>query len=159
MLSYFTIMSMVVYFLLSLVLSLTMNTYFKFRFNQLINSFTFLSYIPTHYLDKMKDYYALLINKIVEHDKLKTIDLHEDEIFEIDTYDLFHRNDPNKSNSSKIRFINYENYYKWIFILLIFCLLNALNYVATSQIRDFFPSSETVIREVNDLMRSENRLL
>lgn len=99
---------MVGYFVLSLLLSLTMNTYFKFRFNQLINSFTFLSYIPTQYLEKMKDYYALLIAKVVEPDKLKTIDLHEDEVFEIDTYDLFHRNDPNKnSSSSKIRFINY----------------------------------------------------
>lgn len=150
---------MVVYFLLSLVLSFTINTYFKFRYNQLISSFTFLAYIPTHYLDKMKDYYALLITRVIETDKLKTIDLHEDEIFEIDTYDLFHRNDPNKTNSTKIRFVNYENYYKWIFILIVFCLLNSLNFLATSQIRDFFPSSQAVISEVNGLMRSENKLL
>jgi uncharacterized membrane protein len=50
MLNYFTICSMAVYFLLSLVLSLALNRYFKFRFDQLVQSFTFFSFIANYYL-------------------------------------------------------------------------------------------------------------
>lgn len=50
MLDYFTISSMAVYFLLSLVLSLALNHYFKFRFDQLVRSFTFFSSIANYYL-------------------------------------------------------------------------------------------------------------
>jgi hypothetical protein len=108
----------------------------------------------------MRDYYALLTATVVERDRLKAIDAHEDEVFDIDTYDLFHRNDSGKAAlTTKIKFINYENYYKWVFILLLFLLLNALNYYATSGIRDFFPVSQTVISSINSLMRSENKIL
>jgi hypothetical protein len=160
MLNWFTICSLVVYFILSLMLSVTLNRYFKFRFDQLILSFSFFSFVSNQYLEKMKDYYSLLMTGVVETEKLKAIDLHEDEVFEIDTYDLFHKNDLAKNGiSSKIKFINYENYYKWIFILLLFALLNTVNYLATQQVRNFFPDSQLVITQINDLMRSENKLL
>lgn len=108
----------------------------------------------------MKDYYAQLQGCVVESEKLKNIDLHEEELFSIDTYDLFHRSEGARpSLSSKIRFINYENYYKWISIILVLLLANGLNYLATLQIRNFFTPSQIVIAEINDLMRSENKLL
>jgi ABC-type sugar transport system permease subunit len=48
-LNFFTISSMVLYLILSLILAITLNNYFKFRFDQLIQSFTFFSYIPGQY--------------------------------------------------------------------------------------------------------------
>jgi hypothetical protein len=81
MLNYFTICSMLIYFILSLVLSVTLNNYFKFRFTQLYQSFNFFSYIPNQFLERMKEYYSLLLSTVVEPEKLKAIDVHEDEIF------------------------------------------------------------------------------
>ena len=49
---------MALYFLLSLLLALLTNRYFRFRFHQLPLSFTFFTYIPTYFLDKMHNYYA-----------------------------------------------------------------------------------------------------
>jgi hypothetical protein len=43
-------------------------------------------------------------------------------------------------------------------ILLLFCLFNTINYLATAQIRNFFSSSQTVITEISQLMRSENKI-
>ena len=78
----------------------------------------------------------------------------------MDTFDLFRKDNSLKSNlSSKIKFINYEKYLKWTFILLLFCLINLINYLAASQIRNFFPTSRTVIEKTTELMRSENKLL
>lgn len=54
MLNYFTICSMLVYFFLSFILSLALNHYFKFRFKQLAQSFTFFSFIANYYLERMK---------------------------------------------------------------------------------------------------------
>lgn len=96
---------------------------------------------------------------MVDRDRLKTID-DDEEVFGIDTYDLFHKNDSGRGGlSSKIRFMNYENYYKWLFILLLFVLANAINYITNMQVRNFFPVSQAVIYQVNNLMRSENQLL
>lgn len=64
-LNYFTIGSMLVYFFLSLVLSLALNHYFKFRLNQLGQSFTFFSFIANYYLERMKEYYAMLLSTVV----------------------------------------------------------------------------------------------
>lgn len=50
MLNYFTISSMLIHLVLSLVLSLALNHYFKFRFDQLIGSFSFFSHISNQYL-------------------------------------------------------------------------------------------------------------
>lgn len=151
---------MLLFLLLTLVLSIALNRYFRFRFDQVTHSFTFFTFVPTHYYDKMRDYYSLLIESIVEREKLKSIDADEEEVFSIDTYDLFHKTEQGRGGlSTKIRFMNYESYYKWLFILLVFVLANSMNYLATQRIRDFFPVSQSVIDQVNNLMRSENKML
>jgi hypothetical protein len=148
------------FFLLTLVLAFALNRYFRFRFDQLTHSFTFFTFVPSHYYDKMRDYYSLLIETIVDREKLKTIDADEEEVFSIDTYDLFHKAETGRGGLSvKIRLMNYESYYKWLFILLAFVLANSINYMATKHIRDFFPVSQAVIKQVNNLMRSENKML
>lgn len=73
MLDSLSLCSMVVYFLLSLVLSLALNHYFKFRFDQLAQSFAFFSFIANYYLERMKEYYAMLLSTVVEGEKLKAI--------------------------------------------------------------------------------------
>lgn len=65
LLSILTIISMILYSLVSLALGVALNHYFKFRFNQVINSFTFFSFISSHYIEKMKDYYSMLIVDVV----------------------------------------------------------------------------------------------
>lgn len=160
LLSYLTIASMVVYLILSLILSIFLNRYFRFRFDQIALSFSFYSFIPAYFFEKMRDYYAQLMSNIVDKDRLKTIDVFEEEVFEIDTYDLFHKGDTGRGGlAGKVKFMNYESYYKWIFIIIVFLALNAINYQATAQIRNFFPVSQAVIKQINDLMRSENQIL
>jgi hypothetical protein len=103
----------------------------------------------------MKEYYSMLMKKIINSDRLKHIDSREDEIFSIDTYDLFHKdNNAKGSHNSKIKFINSENYYKWIYILLVLCFVNGINYIASLQIRNFYLPSQQVIGLVTDLMRA-----
>lgn len=81
--------------------------------------------------------------------------MNEEAVFDVDTFDLFRKDNSLKSNlSSKIKFINYEKYLKWTIILLLFCIINLINYLAASQIRNFFPTSHTVIEKTTELMRS-----
>lgn len=97
----------------------------------------------------------MLMTNVVEGDKLKNIDNKEDQIFSIDTYDLFHKNDNAKAgHNNKIKLINYENYYKWIYIFIILCLVNGINYIATLQIRDFFAPSQDVVTLIAGLVRA-----
>ena len=77
-LNYLSIASMIVYLVISLLLGLAVNQYFKFRFHQVIESFTFLSFIPNQYLEKMKEYYSNLMSCVVETDKLNNIENNED---------------------------------------------------------------------------------
>lgn len=69
-----SIASMILFLLLSLLLSILLDRYLRFRFHQLALSFNFLTFIPGHYFEKMRDYYALLLSTIGEKDKLKEID-------------------------------------------------------------------------------------
>lgn len=55
---------MVLYFLLSLVLALMLNHYLRFRFDQVILSFNFFSFIPGQFFDKMRDYYCQLLTVV-----------------------------------------------------------------------------------------------
>ena len=45
---------MVLYFLLSLTLALALNNYLRFRFDQVILSFNFFSFIPGQFYEKMR---------------------------------------------------------------------------------------------------------
>lgn len=63
------------------------------------------------------------------------------------------------SSFSKVKLINYGNYYRWIFIVALFSVLNAMNYLNNNQIRTTVGPSNTLIRLIDSLMRGENRLL
>ena len=80
-------------------------------------------------------------------------------MFAIDTHDLFAKADSKVSFNSKLKLINYSNYYRWIFATLAFLSLNGFNYMGTNNVRDFFGPSQQVIELINELTRAENRLL
>ncbi len=81
-------------------------------------------------------------------------------MFAIDTYEIFQKHENTKiTPSTKLKLINYSSYYRWIFILIVFFGFNGFNYFATTKVRDFFGPSKNVIHLINNLMRSENRLL
>ena len=75
-LNYVSIASMVVYLVVSLLLGIAVNQYFKFRFDQVNESFIYLSLIPNHHLEKMKEYYSNIMRSVLETNKLKNIDNH-----------------------------------------------------------------------------------
>lgn len=84
---------------------------------------------------------------------LKHIDRHEDEVFGIDNNDLGKVDQTRTSSLSKIKLLNYNSYYKWAFIGLALIAINALNYLATTNVRNMFDPSKKVISYVNSLMR------
>lgn len=150
---------MVLFAVITLVVALAINSYFKFRFFQAESSFKFLSLIPNQLVERMKDYYLELARKVLDTNLLKNIDQHEDEIFSIDTHDIGKVDLSKISSVSKIKLINYSTYYRWIVIVALLFAINGFNYLSTHNVRVIFDPSKTVMELVNALMRGENRLL
>lgn len=59
-----SIASMALFGLISLGIALAINSYYKFRFQQSEASFKFLSMIPNQLVERLKEYYANILQKL-----------------------------------------------------------------------------------------------
>jgi hypothetical protein len=136
---------------LSMVSALISLNYYRFRFEQDEASFHFFTLIPNQLVEKMKDYYMTVRQQVIEKDHLAQIDHYEEEVFAIDNHELSKVEEGRFSSFSKVRLINYNKFYRWIVTLTVFLFINGLNYLSTSNIRNFFDPSIEIIDKTNRL--------
>ena len=84
LLNYFSICSMLLFAVLTLLFSCFINAHYKFRFSQEETCFHFLTFVPHQVLEKMKDYYSKVREDVIKPGRLRDIDQHEGEVFGAD---------------------------------------------------------------------------
>lgn len=64
---------MLTFFVLSLILGVLLNKYFRYRFDQIITLFNAYKYVPHQTITILKEYFAKLSAKIIKKNILKHI--------------------------------------------------------------------------------------
>ena len=152
---YFSIGSMVLFAVILLTLGASIIRYTLFRFRQNEACFHFLTMIPHQMLERMREYYSKLREGVIVPGKLNVLE--EEEIFSDSEVTKLEVN--KHSSYSKIKFINYDKYTRWILVLIIFLVGNGVNYLVNSHIRSFLTPSKMIIHDFNSLMRGENKFI